>query len=483
MHDEPENLPSALLATRSPPSQPEVSMQRDGVPGVDGRHAAAEQLGHGVTPPRIVSGLSGAPVAGGDGKATNETAVGSAARETETTPKLRQQPPPTSPRNRQLTGEHEPEPTSSPTRHSSNESPTQGPDFGNGQAQTGNQIHQKTQIQSSDIVYRDTGQDQQTDTVPSREPDPGIRRSDRNESISREAEEPNPVMSRKNRRKQRQKASRRTEDSRADRLQTPPTRESEQEDDSAEEDQTPEPEQDEETSQVERGTATATEVPKRRGRPPGAKNRGKVRANRQREAHVDDGSEVRDSEEPRQRGHTVAVTVHRLTNTRALAPDDSDVPSDSDDESSDELAAERRNAKFPSRNGVNPADVLNQICRETLEKTVTALNNGIANEANQQRRAEWIRKRKAVEAYGVELSNRLLELSELLDSNFALGVKLKKAKREVGELRNRLLEIRKQRQEIGVRMDAVRRKHQEEESAKMVTVIFLPSTPGFDTDS
>lgn len=429
-------------------------------------------MGREATPPRVASGLPGTPVAG-DEEVTNESAVASAARETERTPEPRQ-PSPTPPRNRQFSGREELEPTSSPTRQLIDESHIQWPQLGAGSTQAESRTQQRTRILPRGVADAETEQDQQASIVPSREPDPDEPRSNRNESISREAEEPIAVMSKKDRRKQRQKASRRMEDSRADRLQTPPTRESEQEEGSTEPEQepTPEPEQDEETSQVQAETTTVSETPKRRGRPPGAKNKNRARP-RQREVEADDESEVRDGEEPRQRGHTVAVTVHRLTNIRALEPDDSDVPSDSADESSDELAAERRNAKFPSRNGVNPADVLNQICRETLEKTVTALNNGIANESNQQRRAEWIRKRKAVEAYGVELSNRLLELSELLDSNFALGVKLKKAKREVGELRNRLLEIRKQRQEIGVRMDAVRRKHQEEESAKMV--IYIPT--------
>jgi hypothetical protein len=67
------------------------------------------------------------------------------------------------------------------------------------------------------------------------------------------------------------------------------------------------------------------------------------------------------------------------------------------------------------------------------------------------------------------LEGRLFELSELLDSNFSLGVQLKRAKREAAEMRNRLLEVRQQRHEITLRMDAVRRKHGEEENAKMVS--------------
>jgi hypothetical protein len=169
------------------------------------------------------------------------------------------------------------------------------------------------------------------------------------------------------------------------------------------------------------------------------------------------------------RGETVPVTVHRLVNVASLAPGASGPDSPVEDgESADELAT-RGKTKLPKRGGVNPADVLSQICRETLEKTLTTLKNGIANETNPARRAEWTRKKKAVEAYETELEGRLFELSEMLDSNFVLGVQLKKAKREMMDLRGRLYQVRKERETVALRMDAVRRKHAEEESARMVS--------------
>ncbi|KAF7158382.1 hypothetical protein CNMCM6106_004958 [Aspergillus hiratsukae] len=170
------------------------------------------------------------------------------------------------------------------------------------------------------------------------------------------------------------------------------------------------------------------------------------------------------------RGETVPVTVHRLMNVASLAPGASGPDSPVEDgESADELAT-RGKTKLPKRGGVNPADVLSQICRETLEKTLTTLTNGIANETNPARRAEYTRKKKAVEAYETELEGRLFELSEMLDSNFVLGVQLKKAKREMMDLRGRLYQVRKEREAVALRMDAVRRKHAEEESARMARI-------------
>lgn len=155
-----------------------------------------------------------------------------------------------------------------------------------------------------------------------------------------------------------------------------------------------------------------------------------------------------------------------------------DGPEAEEEESADELSI-RQKTKLPNRGGVNPADVLSQICRETLEKTLTTLKNGIANETNPTRRAEWTRKRKAVEAFSSELDGRLLDLSEILDSNFVLGVQLKKAKREMMDLRSHLYQVRRERESIALQMDAVRAKHMEEENAKTVSLGFLSTGLGF----
>lgn len=169
----------------------------------------------------------------------------------------------------------------------------------------------------------------------------------------------------------------------------------------------------------------------------------------------------------RRREGTVAITVHRLADTSAL---EATSDASSDEGSTDELDTRKT---FPRRAGVNAADVLAQICQEIVDKHLTGLANSVANESNQTKRGEAGRQRKAVEAYGSQLQGRLFELSELLESNFALGVKLKKAKRETTEMRNRLLEVRRQRHEVALRMDAVRQKHSAEETAKMV-FLFSP---------
>lgn len=237
--------------------------------------------------------------------------------------------------------------------------------------------------------------------------------------------------------------------------------------------QEPEPEQ---------GEKAATPKP-RRGRPPKETKRTTERqptpTEEQREPSPVEEADTEITRQPQRkprepRGETVPVTVHRLTNASALGAMyvDADGSGDEEGESADELSS-RQKTKLPNRGGVNPADVLSQICRETLEKTLTTLKNGIANETNPTRRAEWTRKRKAVEAFSSELDGRLLDLSEMLDSNFVLGVQLKKAKREMMDLRSHLYQVRRERESIALQMDAVRAKHMEEENAKTVSLTSL----------
>ncbi|QKX53785.1 uncharacterized protein TRUGW13939_00865 [Talaromyces rugulosus] len=201
-------------------------------------------------------------------------------------------------------------------------------------------------------------------------------------------------------------------------------------------------------------TAESAQPPKRRRGRPSAASEPSTRRSR---PSSEDGGE-------RRREGTVAIKVHRLADTSALEATAPDSDASSNEVSTDELDTRKT---FPRRAGVNAADVLAQICQEIVDKHLAGLANSVANESNQTKRGEAGRQRKAVEAYGSQLQGRLFELSELLESNFALGVKLKKAKRETTEMRNRLLEVRRQRHEVALRMDAVRQKHGAEESAKM----------------
>lgn len=191
------------------------------------------------------------------------------------------------------------------------------------------------------------------------------------------------------------------------------------------------------------------------------------------------GRKGKEKKKQRTTGSTVPVTVHRLANASALEP----IPEEDEEVSPDPDTSTKTTARnvpaLPVRSGVNAPDVLSQICQETLEKTLSTLESAIERESNRARRTEWARKRKAVESFGNELENRLFEISELSDGNYGLAMRLRKEKKEYATLRNRLMDIRKQREEVGVRMDEVRKKFNEDESVRMVCSATLLPTGGY----
>ncbi|GES61391.1 hypothetical protein ATEIFO6365_0011005000 [Aspergillus terreus] len=245
--------------------------------------------------------------------------------------------------------------------------------------------------------------------------------------------------------------------------------------------QAPDPEPEQEEPEQDNDVEPSPASQRRRGGPSKSKNDRRTQPEeREPENEGENEGTTRTTRKPRQpRGETVPVTVHRLVNVGSLTGAPQAEDSSDEEESADELAT-TQSTKLPGRGGVNAADVLGQICRETLEKTLTTLKNGITNETNAARRAEWTRKKKAVEAFGMELEGRLFELSEMLDSNFVLGVKLKKAKREMMDMRSRLYQIRKEREGVALQMDAVRRKHSEEENTRMARTTINNSLHSLD---
>ncbi|EAS29307.3 uncharacterized protein CIMG_08053 [Coccidioides immitis RS] len=164
---------------------------------------------------------------------------------------------------------------------------------------------------------------------------------------------------------------------------------------------------------------------------------------------------------------TIPVTVHRICNISALEDMLSDKSNVSDDEHSGSHTA-TRDHKYLNRGGINAADVLSQICQETLEKTISTLQTNIDRELNTTRANEWKRKCKVVQDFRSELENSLFGISELLESNLALAARLKRDKKEVLNLRHRLLSLRKEREEIALRIDNVRNKYADDESERMV---------------
>ncbi|KAI9891686.1 MAG: hypothetical protein M1814_002436 [Vezdaea aestivalis] len=145
--------------------------------------------------------------------------------------------------------------------------------------------------------------------------------------------------------------------------------------------------------------------------------------------------------------NTVPIVVHRLPTTANNMDDD---------DSEDDLVKDN----FIRRGGVNAIDVLGQICRELVAKTVELLWQEQHHEKNNVKKGEWRRKRKAVEAFGTELDTRCFELTEALDNNHALTTRLKATHKKKLELREQLLHVRKDRERLAIRTDEVRRRYE-----------------------
>ena len=147
----------------------------------------------------------------------------------------------------------------------------------------------------------------------------------------------------------------------------------------------------------------------------------------------------------------ISVTVHRLSHVHRL-----NFNPDLDDPLSGPGA-------FPKKKTPNAIDVLAQICREIIGKTLTSVKDTIKTQAgNKDRVVELKRKREAIGTYGDELDGRLFQMATALDHNYALGVKLKHANKQKAALRDEVLDVRRQRQEMELRIDELRARHEKE---------------------
>ncbi|TAQ91196.1 hypothetical protein B7494_g483 [Chlorociboria aeruginascens] len=149
-----------------------------------------------------------------------------------------------------------------------------------------------------------------------------------------------------------------------------------------------------------------------------------------------------------QNASPIPIIVHRLT--KAPIHD------------GDELSADILNSDIPyaRRGGVNPIDVLSQICQESVASGLDALDSLSEKEGNSALRREYRTKCQAIEAFGRELQTYLLEHTINLDNTYALERRVRdEQKRKIG-LREEILRIRAEREQAALQMDDIRIKHE-----------------------
>ncbi|KAG9241776.1 hypothetical protein BJ878DRAFT_211143 [Calycina marina] len=149
-------------------------------------------------------------------------------------------------------------------------------------------------------------------------------------------------------------------------------------------------------------------------------------------------------------GIPIPVTVHRI-NERLYYDDD-------------ETNAEILNLDIPHirRGGVNAVDVLAQICEETVSSGLDTLHELISNTHDSAVRREYNTKMRALEAFSKALQTRLIEHTINLDNTFALEKRVRGEQRKKVALREEILRVRGEREQLALRMDEVRIKHESE---------------------
>jgi hypothetical protein len=151
---------------------------------------------------------------------------------------------------------------------------------------------------------------------------------------------------------------------------------------------------------------------------------------------------------PRPRPNTIPVTTQRLAHVRALQH-----VHFADSE-------ERELEPFPKKLGVNAVDVLAQICSELVAKTVKDLDAKADKEHGSRKKEEWEFKGRIVSMFGEELAGGLFKLTEALDHNQALATRVKQAERDRKRIREELVDVKRERDAVALRMDAVREDHE-----------------------
>lgn len=153
----------------------------------------------------------------------------------------------------------------------------------------------------------------------------------------------------------------------------------------------------------------------------------------------------------------VPITVQRYTRPRHQNESDTDA---------DILGAD---ISFADRSGVNVVDVLGQMCDEVIDSNLAILHEAANNADNSTSKKEYRTKLRALEAFQEELRTRFLEHAVALDTLHALKKRVRSIQKQKLALRNEIISIRAEREQVALKMDAVRIRHETESKQSLVS--------------
>ncbi|KPA42083.1 hypothetical protein FLAG1_05039 [Fusarium langsethiae] len=148
-------------------------------------------------------------------------------------------------------------------------------------------------------------------------------------------------------------------------------------------------------------------------------------------------------------GSAIEITVQRFVNVKKYGKDDGE---------EDQLAGD---APF-IMNGETVVDVFSQVCFEVIDGVVARLYDTLGNTEEKEKKKECRIKILALEAYKEELTSRLLQQAIHLNDLNTLRKRVRIVQREKLSLREEILRLKAEKEQVALKMDAVRIKHEED---------------------
>ncbi|KAI0397451.1 hypothetical protein F5Y17DRAFT_373137 [Xylariaceae sp. FL0594] len=147
-------------------------------------------------------------------------------------------------------------------------------------------------------------------------------------------------------------------------------------------------------------------------------------------------------------GDSIPVTVQRYTKPLQRTEADTD-----EDILNDDMPF--TDHKFP-----NVVDVVLQMCEESIERYLSALHEEAIKADGPANRKMFRTKLRVVEAFQEELRTRLQGQAIALDNLRTLKKRVRAVQKEKISLRNEILRIRTEREQVALKIDAVRNRHE-----------------------
>ncbi|PON28346.1 hypothetical protein TGAM01_v202840 [Trichoderma gamsii] len=156
----------------------------------------------------------------------------------------------------------------------------------------------------------------------------------------------------------------------------------------------------------------------------------------------------RHSDQSENDGGMIEITVQRFVNLKKRGNED------------DDLDPLQNETTFMNHGGESVIDVFAQVCDEVISTTLEQLQEVSASAEDLAKKKEYRIKTRAIEAYREELKSRFLQHAIHLNHWHSLRKRLRHVQKEKMTLREEIMRIKAEREQVALRMDAIRIKHE-----------------------